>query len=229
MTRITGYLVAAVALVLVASVCLASSRLDRQIARAQQDLSTLQADDPEVAFAALERYVAFGSPLPWIGAATLNDVRWRKAASQYWQGQYDEVIPQQGDPIAAIPPDNIELQLTVANAVFRRGQAAAVDKPSVLRALDAGINAYLEVLKNTDRHAGAAYNYEYLVKLRDEIDSDRRPPILSDTGDQGPTGKQGGPKQDPESREFQILVPLDSDEMDLGIEPGQGGTIERQG
>ena len=229
MTRITGYLVGAVALVLVAGVCLASSRLDRQIARAQQDLSTLQEDDPEVAFAALERYVAFASPLPWIGAATLNDVQWRKAASQYWQGQYDEVIPQQGDPIAAIPPGNIELQLTVANAVFRRGQAAAVDKPGVLRALDAGINAYLEVLKNTDRHAGAAYNYEYLVKLRDEIDSDRRPPILSDTGDQGPTGKQGGPKQDPESREFQILVPLDSDEMDIGIEPGQGGTIERQG
>ena len=229
MTRITGYLVAAAALVLAAGVCLAMSLLDRQIARAQVDLSTLQEDDPEVAFAGLERYIAYGSGLPWIGAATLNDVQWRKATLQYWQRQYDQVIPPQGDPIAAIPPDNIELQLVVANAVFRRAQAEAVDKPSVLRALDAGINAYLAVLVNTDRHQGAAYNYEYLVKLRDEIDSDRRPPVLSDTGDQGPTGKQGGPKQDPESREFQILVPLESDEMDMGIEPGQGGTIERQG
>jgi hypothetical protein len=221
----------AAALAVAGVVFLTLGRIDRQIARAQQDLATMTEVDPETAFADAESYFEYGSRLPWVDAARpLNDVRARKAAMLYWQRQYGRLIPDQGDPIASIPADNVELQLITANAVFRTAQAQAKDKQTVLRALDAGINAYLSVLKNTDGHERAAYNYEYLVRLRDDIDNDRRPPTLSETGDEGPSGQQGGPpKQDQEDREFKILVPLDSEEMDKGLEPGKGGTIERKG
>jgi hypothetical protein len=231
MKGVTGCVLGAVLLALGGGVLLALGRFDRQIARAQQDLATLQDVDPEAAFAGVESYYEYASLLPWIeGGSALNDVRARKAAMLYWQRHYDRIIPAQGDPIADIPADNVELQLIAANAVFRTAQAQAKDKTSVLRALDAGINAYLSVLKNTDGEERAAYNYEYLVRLRDDIDNDRRPPRLSDTGDEGPSGQQGGPpKQNPEDRQFKILVPLDSEEMDKGLEPGKGGVIDRKG
>ena len=45
-----------------------------------------------------------------------------------------------------------------------------------MQALDAGINGYLAVLKNTREQEDAAFNYEYLVRLRDEVDKGKRKP-----------------------------------------------------
>lgn len=230
MKGITGYILGAVVLALLGGMCLAAGILDRQIARAQQNVAILNYGDPEEAFATVERYFEYGSRLPWIGRGPLNDVRARKAALQYWQRRYDVIVPQRPDPIGAISPDNLELQLIVAHAVYRAGQARAIDRHTTLQVLDAGINAYFAVLKNAGRHEAAAYNYEYLVRLRNDIDKGRRAPELTDTAEDGPSGRRGGPPpQNSNKPTFKILVPLDSEEMDKGIEPGRGEPIKRRG
>jgi hypothetical protein len=224
------YLLIASVLAVVAVLCLAAGVLDRRIARAQQDFAAFKYDEPAAELAKIERYLEYGSRLPWIGSSPLNGVRARKAAAEYWQRRYDLVIPQQDDPIAAVSPDNLELQFIVADAVYRAGQPRAVDRTTTLRALDAAINAYVAVLKNDRWHEGAAFNYEYLVRVRADIDKGRRPPKLSDAGDNSPSGRQGGPPpEDSNNRKFKILVPLDSDEMQKATDPGKGTLIERKG
>ena len=121
MKGIGRYMLGSVALMLAGGVCLAGGMLDRQIARTQQDLTTLTFDD--AAFATMERYSTYASRIPGVGRSLVNDVRARKAATQYWHRQYNLVVPDQTDPVAAIPSDNVTLQVIVANAVYRTGQA----------------------------------------------------------------------------------------------------------
>ena len=227
MKAISGYLLGAIVLALAGGVCVAAGMLDREMARAQQNVAALDYDAPQATFDAAERYFEYGSRLPWIGNGPLNDVRARKAALHYWQQQYATIAPQQAEPLADVPADNLELQLIVANAVYRTGQAEAKDRPTTLKALDAGIAAYLTVLKNAARQEDAAYNYEYLVRLRDDIAKGRRKAGLPDMV--GPNGRAGNPPLKA-GDEFRIYIPLDQEELDTrGAAAGKAAPIKRKG
>ena len=225
MKGITSHILGAIALILLGGGCLAASMLERQIADAQQSLTTLQYEGVQETLENVERYFEYGTRLPWIGNGPLNDVRARKAASQYWQRQYGSIVSQQTDPVGVIAADNLELQLVVANAVYRTGQAEATDRATTLQTVQAGIDAYLTVLRNAKRHETAAYNYEYLARLRDDIEKRRVTPDLSKDGEDGPFGEEGGPPPE-EGIQFKLLIPLDTEEMG---NPGKGNPIQRRG
>ena len=210
MKSITGYLVAAAAAVLLGAGCLAIGLLDRDLARAQEDVTAMNYTGPEATYDTAERYFEYASHLPWVGKGPVNDVRARKAALKYWQRQYRELVPQQPDPVGAVPSDNVDLQLVVADAVYRTGQAQATDRESLILALDAGISGYLTVLKSAVQREEAAYNYEYLVRLRDELAKKARQPAPAE--EKGPNGTAGAPPADRSVPEFKIYVPLDPEE-----------------
>jgi hypothetical protein len=160
----------------------------------------------------------------------LNDVRARRATAQYWQRQYAAIVPEGTEPVASVDVDNIALQMVVANASFRKGQATSKDKQTTLDALDTSINAYLTVLKNTSRHENAAYNYEYLVRLRQEVEKGRRKPGESD-GDDGPEGRGGGPTPEQgNTNDFKVYIPLESEELQQGSgSSGKAAPTEKKG
>ena len=228
MKAIVGYLLGAVMLALLGAVSLAAGLLDRDMAHAQQSLMALKYDEPDHTFATAERYFEYGSRLPWIGDGPVNDVRARRAALRYWQHQYGAIVPQQPDPVSGVPADNIELQLVVANAVYRGGQALAKDRQTTLQALDAGIQAYLTVLKNATRQEDAAYNYEYLVRLRDDILKGRRKPGLR-VEPNDPHGRAGAPPENRDVSKFKIYIPLESEEREKAGEAGKAGPLKRKG
>jgi hypothetical protein len=136
------------------------------------------------------------------------------------------VVPEIADPVGNVASDNIELQLVVANAMYRIGQAEGGDRQTRRGALDAAINGYLTVLKNASRQEDAAYNYEFLVRLRDDIAKGRRKTEPSDVS--GPHGHVGGPQLKGKT-EFKIYIPLQSDEIDKGVTAGKGAPIKRKG
>src|SRR4051812_45969263 len=128
MKGITGLLVAAVLLALLGAALARLSFLERDMAQAQANVTTRTYDGVEQTFDTAERYYQYGSHLPWVGSGAANEVRSRRAAMHYWQKAYSTVIPQQTDPIGAVPADNTALQMIVANAVYRTGQAKSKDK-----------------------------------------------------------------------------------------------------
>jgi hypothetical protein len=232
MRAIAGYVLGAILLAALGGLCLAVGLLDRDLALAQQDLVALSYENPEATFERAERYYVYSSRLPWVGDDALNDMRARRAALQYWQRRYASIVPEQDDPVAGVAQDNVALQLVVANAVYRTGQAQAKDKQTTIEALDNGILAYLNVLKNATRQEDAAYNYEHLVRLREEFLKGRRKPgPVSVEETTSPHGRAGAPpEQDTDSNEFKIYVPLESDERDMsGGKPGQAAPIQRKG
>jgi hypothetical protein len=227
----TGIIVAAIVLALLGSIAFVAGTVDRRLARTQQDFASQNYARADETLDSLERSLEYGRWIPWIANGPLADVRTRRAAIRYWSGQYDRIVADQPDPVGTIESNNIELQLIIANAVYRRGIARAKNNQrATLDALQAATSAYLTVLRNATLSEAAAYNYEYVVRTREDIDKGRRAPELTDKAEDGPAGRKGGPPpQDPAKKDFKLLVPLEPGEMDKGLEPGKGGTIERKG
>jgi hypothetical protein len=222
MKVVGAYLFTAVVLALIGILCLGAGRLDRDMAHGQQSLSALKYDEADKAFASAERYFDYASSLPGVGKASINDIRTRRAALRYWQGQYGAVSSLQPDP------ENIDLQEVVANALYRSGRLDAKDRPKTLQAVDASIQAYVGVLKSARRQEDAAYNYEYLVRLRDELalgrGSFKLPPGFGD-----PNGSTGSPMEAGDAGKFNIYVPLEKDERDKAGGAGKAAPIKRKG
>ena len=229
MKSIVGYLIGAALFALVGMAALRAAGVDTNLARAEANLVAAQYDDPSTTFDEAEQYYAYTARLPGVGNGPLNEIRARKAALQYWQRNYAAIVPQQSDPVGTVPSDNVELQLVTANAVFRSGEAQAKDKATYLQAIDAGIAAYASVLKNSPREEDAAYNYEYLVRIRDEVDKGKKKPGGEATM-RGPEGAAGKPPTiESTMGDFKIYIPLESQERQENGVAGKAGAIKRKG
>ncbi len=192
MKAIASYLVGSLVLAVVAAVFFGSGLLDRQIADAQKLAVDSDFGALENALNEAEPYYEYASHVPRVGTRPLNELRAKKAALQYWQRRYGPLLSNQDDPLASVPADNVELQFLTASGLYRQGIAQAKDQASTLATLDAGIGAYLTVLKNATRHEDAAYNYEYLLRLRNEVDKGRRKAIAPEEAS-NPHGTTGAP------------------------------------
>jgi hypothetical protein len=208
-----GYLLGSLTLIALGGVSLAAGLLDRDIVRVQHDLATLRHDD-DVDWSRIERRLEYASRLPWMDDASLNEIRAWRAASAYWQHTYDAVTAAPGNPVETVPAENVDLQLIVANALYRTREARATDRQTALQALDAETNAYLTVLKNSVRNVDAAYNFEYLLRLRDEIAKGRRKPSAASPSRNSPHGIPGGLPEGVFMNDFKMHVPMSEEEID---------------
>src|SRR5215467_300233 len=230
MKGITGYLLGAIALALVGAALMAAGSLDRDLATAQEHVVAQKYGDVEAVYETAEKYYDYAGHLPGVGDGPANDIRAKHATLHYWQKDYAAAIPQQTDPIGSVAQDNTDLQLVIANAVFRTAQSKMKDKESTIAALDQGIAAYVAVLKNAPRNEDAAFNFEYLVRLRDEIDKGKRKPGPQELVLKGPDGAAGAPPQiDSSMSDFKIYIPLESQErQDQGV-AGKAAPGKRKG
>jgi hypothetical protein len=234
MKGITGLVIAAVVLAAAGAVCLGASRLDREMATAEQAFLTADYGAADGPLRTAERYYTYARRAPWVGERPLNDVRARQASLAYWRGDYPALAPpSRTDPVSDVAADNIHLQLVVANAVFRQGQQQAKDRTAMLQVLDASIGAYRTVLGNGRSPVdapyveAAAYNYEYVVRLRDELLKGRRK-TLPPPEDTGTLGDEGALEDAEFDSEFKLYIPLEKDERQNTL-PGQTAPVQRKG
>lgn len=213
------------------------ARLAARVADARQQIATLQfqIDDTLVPAASLSDY------LPAETGSLSDDIRRIRARIAYWIGGYDQVI---GEPTDEVDP---EVLLTMANAAFRASEreAGAPQQEQVQR-LDGVLQAYAAVLKAAPRHVEAAYNYEYVSRVRDQVASrvpGRKPaagalPARARTGPAragdlpgGNTihGRPGGPPPEAKIEEFQVIAPMEYGDREAQPEATPGGKIQRKG
>jgi hypothetical protein len=220
--------VAAAVLALTGIVCLRVASVERLVADAQQDLATLNYPRAEQSLAEAEESIGLARYVPGFGTGVLDEVRSRRGALQYWQHKYDVLLPEGADPVTAIEEGNLDLKLVVANAVFRQNQARYKDRETTKQALEESAAAYFAVLKNSEWREDAAYNYEYLIRLRDEQAKGKQPPEGGDAS-KGDMGQGGQPSESTSQKGFQIYIPLESQEKPLGGDAGKAPAKDRKG
>lgn len=230
MKGITGFIVAAAVLALLGVVTLMAGRFERDMAEAQQHLATLQYEGATERLADADRYAGYAGWVPGINDSVRNELRVRRAALNYWRGEYDALKPEAADAGNAAGVGNVDLQLILANAAFRAGQATSKDRATTMQALDEAVGNYLSVLKSEDWNEDAAYNYEYLVRLRDEYAKNPRhapPPPRQEKNSSN--GQAGAPEATTDTRKFEIYVPLESTERTKAAEAGKATPNKRKG
>ena len=226
----TGLTVAAVVFVLAGMASLTAARVQRHMADAQEQIATEQYDAALASLDAAEGALGYGRWLPLVGDESVREVRARQAAVQYWQGQYDAVLPAQVEPVAAVDESNVELQLVVANAAFRAGASGEKNRDAAVQALNDAANGYLTVLRNDAWHEDAAHNYEFVVRLRDEVARGRRPPPQQQAEQGADLGQSGAPTPATSMKGFEIYIPLEGNERTPeGGDAGKAGPRQRKG
>jgi hypothetical protein len=208
--------------------------VENELVEAQRQTARLDYSGVAQTLTRAERFYEFLSRVPLVGNEGLNEVRAQRAAIHYWQHDYDAIVPAVPDPIGALPPDNVDLQFVVANAVFRKGRQDPANAAAMAQAVDAGIAAQLAVLKSSTRNEDAAFNYEYLLRLRAAA-------LLKRTGQGGSEeagsektthGQPGGAPRESDPSDFKIHIPLESKEFQdqkEGQQAGKATPRERRG
>jgi len=210
MRRLAGFFAGAGVLAIVGYACLSVARLEGHLADAQEQAATQQFGAAQASLAAAAPYLRYGQWVPLLGRDARQEVAARGAALQYWQRQYDELLPAQGEPVAAVDETNADLRLVVANAVHRRGQSQSTERATAVQALDEAASGYLTVLRGETWNEDAAYNYEYVIRLRDALGKGKMPPTQRPPNTD--LGQGGSPAQEAGQQKFEIYVPLQGNE-----------------
>jgi hypothetical protein len=220
--------VAAALLAVAGVVCLRVATVERLMADAQQHVATLNYDRAQQSLDEASAAIGIAKWVPGWGSSIADELRARQGQLQYWERKYDALLPEGADPVAAIEEGNLDLKLTMANAVYRQGQRRYKDRESTKQALEESASAYFAVLKNSTWREDAAYNYELIIRLRDEQAKGKQPPEGGDAS-KGDLGQGGQPSEATSQKGFQIYIPLESQEKPLGGDAGKAPPKDRKG
>ncbi len=247
MRRVFGQLVVALVLFGAGYLSWTAGQLQRRMADAHQQLAMLRYNAADAAYGDIEGSMEYVRRVPWVAEALLTDVRDERAAGDYWQARYEALEPRRDDSGAVVEQPPAELALA-ANASFRTSQREAGDRAAAMRQLDATIKTYTELLKKNPGDADAAYNFEYVVRLRDAASKAKPAPpgkredpaklLQKLTGIQmagdlpdGHTihGDPGAPPPNTDMTQFKMHIPIRPDERQGGSDAGQGKEKVRKG
>jgi hypothetical protein len=231
-TTITRLFVAAL-LAIAAWLSWSESQLAAHVADARQAIATFHHDDADAwtARASVSDY------LPGERRSLADDVRVAKARVAYWLGRYDAVA---ADTSASTADGDI--LLAVANAAFREAQRDTAIGAAAAQRLDGVLQAYASALKASPRNVEAAYNYEFVSRIRDVVARSpqmrvpRAPgisgePVMAGDLPAGPTihGSPGAPPPDTKMEELQMIAPMDYGDREAQPTPTPGARRERKG
>lgn len=238
MKSVAGRLIIAVLLFAAAAAFVSEARRSRAAADTRERLATLQYARTSFAFADEEAPATIELPIGALADERLQ----QEALASYWRVDYEALtdpsglLGQSADTAAA----DSELLFLSANASFRLANARpAADRAAAVERLDRVVDAYGEVLRNNPAHSDAAFNYEYVSRVRDRLARGAKPPrprdglppvIPSPDLPIGPTihGDPGGPPEEIPGSDFRTLAPMPFDEREE-TDPGQGPAPRRRG
>jgi hypothetical protein len=166
------------------------------------------------------------------------------ATVAYWLGDYANVTFGPGSTPAADTSAAADAHVlrVVANAAFRQSQREPGAGQAAVQRLDGVLQAYASALKASSRDIDAAYNYEYVARLRDRVarapqGKPAKPqpaaPVTLTAGDlpAGPTihGRPGAPPPDAKMEELEMLAPLEYGDREAQPDATPGAKRERKG
>jgi hypothetical protein len=230
MKTVAGGFILAFVLFAAGAVSWGEAGLTRRVAAAHQRLATLHYDEDS---GADEAGILDRLPMP---GGSQDDVEEHSASVNYWLARYEVLTPLTGIT-GNKPASNPNVLFVAANAAFRASHPDTGDPKVAVEHLDAVMQAYADVLRADPDHADAAYNYEYVARLRDILAKGKAIPRLAKAADvsidlpAGPTlhGRPGGPPPEVPMNDFKTVSPMRFDEREEQAQPGKGKAPPRKG
>jgi len=210
-----GQAVIAVILVAAGAILWRSSEYERRLAAAERDLVTLKYEDAAAAAAQPGGRLANLMPL----SRTAGDAKALASTAGYWRGDYEAAI------------QNPDAKLLAANAQFRKIRETGGSWQAVVGRMDSVVKQYAEILRENPNNTEAAFNYEYVVRLRAVIAARKLPvaPVDGKNANISIHGSAGAPPEESDMKKFKMIVPMRPDERLEAEKAGKGTTKVRKG
>jgi len=223
-----------IAIVLAAAAWLSwsESTLAARVADAKQDIATLTHDNVD----ALTPGRALSDYLPGDRRRLSDEIRIAKAREAYWLGRYGAVAAETDDS-----KSDAEILLATANAAYREAERDPAVGPAAGQRLDGVLQAYASALKASPKNEEAAYNYEYVARIRDQVARSPQGRIAKKPAAVGPVmagdlpagatvhGGPGAPPPDAKMEEIQTIAPMEYGDREAQPEATPGAKRERKG
>jgi hypothetical protein len=221
MKSVVAQLILVVLLIAAGMVFWTLGAAEQRLASAEQTLVTLRydraAEELQTAAAsnAVERLIADSTGL----ASQAIETRRR---ATYWLGNFEEFL--QND-------DDASIKMLAADASYRALRAEGGTWQAVTTRLDGIAKRYADVLREQPANEDAAYNYEFVVRLRTAVASARRPiaPLALEETGLTVHGHRGAPPEGTDTKKFKMIVPMRPDERMEAEQAGRGAQKIRKG
>ena len=210
-----GQALIAILLVAAGAILWRSSEYERRLAAAERDLVTLKYED--AAAAAAQPGGRLAGLMPMSSAA--QDAKALSSTAGYWSGDYDKAI------------ENPDAKLLAANAEFRKIREQGGSWQAVVGRMDSLVKKYAEILRDNPGNTEAAFNYEYVVRLRSVLAARKQvvPPFSAKANGLTVHGFPGAPPEESDMKKFKMIVPMRPDERLEAEKAGKGTTKVRKG
>ena len=210
-----GQALIAVILLAAGAILWRSSEHERRLAAAERDLVTLKY--AEAGAAAAQPGGRLAGLMP--ASRTTAESKALESTAGYWGGDYDKAI------------ENPDAKLLAANATYRKIRLAGGSWQAVVGRMDSVVKQYAEILRDNPANTEAAFNYEYVVRLRAVIAARKQivPPVDARNANISIHGTAGAPPEEADMKKFKMIVPMRPDERLEAEKAGKGTTKVRKG
>ena len=216
MKSVASLVILVVLLVGAGTVLWFASQAEARLATAEYALVTLRYER-----AAEELDAARGSGVLEPLVSRVGTAGTDSAIARYWSGDYE-----------ALAESELEsLKLLAANAEYRMLRSTGGTYQSFVARLDAISKRYADILRTQPDNEDAAYNYEFVLRLRRAAMTAKQniPGLDPAAGGITVHGVPGAPPQDSDAKKFKMIVPMMPDERQEAEEAGRAGRKVRKG
>ncbi|MGQ0734191.1 MAG: hypothetical protein ACT4QD_11095 [Acidobacteriota bacterium] len=217
MKSIAASLVLAALLVGSGVVLWLASRTEASLAAGEHTLLSLRYQRAADELGAVAATGLVGPLLDLVGAGGGHQY----AVARYWSGDTEGLAES----------DASSLKLLAANAEYWAVRTSGGQWQGVVSRLDSLAKRYADILRTDPGNEDAAYNYEFIVRLRTTVAVAKKPVPPSDPAATGLTvhGFPGAPPEDTDGKKFKMIVPMLPDERQEAEEAGRAARKVRKG
>jgi hypothetical protein len=221
MKSVAAQVVLVILLVVAGYVLWTIGAAEQRLAAAERTLATLRYD---AAAEALETAAATNAAERVIADVTgmADDAASTKRTVAYWLGDLEQFLERNDDPA---------LKMLAADASYRALRAQGGTWQSVTTRLDAIAKRYADIVREQPDNDDAAYNYEFVVRLRAAVATAKQAIAPLNLDNTGLTihGHRGGPPEGSDAKKFKMIVPMRPDERMEAEQAGRGAQKIRKG
>jgi plasmid stabilization system protein ParE len=209
-----------------------------EVARAEEALATFDLALADRIYARLAKTLEIGRRIPWIFETVRADLQIRRSRISYVRKDYAAILEESGTAEDNEKVLSLSLRFIRANARYR-AITGEQSREKVIEGLGQSIRDYAKTVEADPTFTDAAFNYEFLLMLRNDIAGGKRPAHLKRKGAQGAQpdqqksiyGEQGAEPASKVPQRMKVLVPKEGDEDPLkrGPEPGKGSATKKRG
>lgn len=217
MRSFAASIVLALALLAAGGILWTASQREARLAAAEYRLFTLRYETAAEDLAAAAAPGVLDPVVTRLSPATAAG----QAAANYWMGDL-EALATAEDP---------GLRLLATNAEYRALRQTGGPWQAVVGRLDAISKRYADILRTEPGNEDAAYNYEFVTRLRASVVGAKQPLPGGDYAffNVTPHGVAGAPPEESDAKKFKMIVPMLPDERQEAEEAGRAGRKLRKG